>query len=377
VVRDGRSRILTVDDADPSGQPAIACLPLQTNRPYGLIVLEHFRMKGDERDAVKRLLVEAVHRIEQMFEIEQGVESQDILDELTTRIADRASQLQVLPPELRIQPALEFTLQLLAADVTVWIPEGEARPVIAQPQTREAAAVLAEIWDRLEEQAAHVRDNGVAACGAEGMGWEQSGPQGPVPYVGVKAREGNGVLLAYLSPRDPESAGTQIPARVLTEALERVAGIIEAKVPDIGSAETVLPRSIPTHALGSAEISGYIHEQWEHSQQMARSFTLTRFTLLTDPETASQQTPVLRNYLLAEKRTKDVLAEIRDGVFVILSGESDLDADGIGRRLRQGWEELNPEFPVGIESTTCPKDGTEEAPYQAWVADDEQRRKAA
>jgi hypothetical protein len=141
------------------------------------------------------------------------------------RIADKKDELKVLPPSLRAQPALEFGLSILAAEAAIWIEHPGARPVIAQPQTREAARIVADAWDSLETLCAWIRENGSTAWGGEGHGWDPGAPGGPVPYVGVLDERQGGVLLAFF-PSTDSGTFVQLPARILIDALAGISELI-------------------------------------------------------------------------------------------------------------------------------------------------------
>jgi GAF domain-containing protein len=226
VVDRGVFQLLTVADSETGMERAIACLPVRTSRPYGLLVLEHFTYDPESRNEVRELLVSVIEQLEEIFELEQGMESQDILAGLRMRITDKKNELELLPPALRAQSALEFALQVLAAEAAIWLEGPGARPVIAQPQTRQAARILADVWDTLDPLCGWIREHDAATWGGTGPGWEPGAPEGPSPYVGVRDDRGDGVIVIFFSDQDRLGGGVQLPARILIEVLRSVCGLI-------------------------------------------------------------------------------------------------------------------------------------------------------
>ena len=178
------------------------------------------------------LLESVLAQLEELFEVEQGVESQDILAGLRMRIADKRDELEYLPEIVRTQPVLEFALQILAAEAAIWVEHPGARPVIAQPQTRQAARIVADAWDSLDVLSTWVSEQGSVAWGGSGQGWDPGAPGGPAPYVGVRDERGGGVLLVFFSDKADGGPSAQMPARILLEALNSVCEILPLQQPE-------------------------------------------------------------------------------------------------------------------------------------------------
>ena len=224
VVDRGVFQLLAAPDSETGFDRAVACLPVRSSRPYGLLVLEHFKVHPESRTQVRDLLVSVIEQLEEIFEVEQGMESQDILSGLRMRITDKKNELELLPPALRAQSVLEFALTVLAAEAAVWLEGPGGRPVIAQPQTRQAARIVADVWDSLDTLCAWIREYGSAASGGMGPGWDPGAPTGPSPYVGVRDERGNGVIMIFFS--NEERTPIQLPARILVEVSRSLCGLI-------------------------------------------------------------------------------------------------------------------------------------------------------
>jgi hypothetical protein len=236
VVREGRLQLLSVVDQAEAVERLVACLPVKASRPYGLLVLENFAVRSEEKGELRELLASVIELLEEIFEVEQGVESQDVLAGLRMRIADKKNELAVLPPALRAQPALEFGLQILAAEAAMWLERPGARPVIAQPQTRQAARIVADAWDSLDTLCAWIREQGSTAWGGNGHGWDPGAPGGPAPYVGVREERGEGILIAFFSPGE-SGPSAQLPARILTDALAGIFELMPVTEPEAGEGD--------------------------------------------------------------------------------------------------------------------------------------------
>jgi GAF domain-containing protein len=368
VAQSGRPRIFWVEEEGGETVRGLAFLPVATHRPFGLVVLENLCAPLDQQDGMAQLLAGVVHHIEESLEVEQGVGSQDILGELNMRIADRAGQIELLPVDLRTAPWLEFGIQLLAAEAAIWIPEPGGHPTVAQPQTRQAATLLAQAWDHLEELASWTRERDVAACGASGLGWEPQGPPAPSPWIGIKPEGGEAVLLVLFRGDGETGPPAQIPVRVLSEALRRIANHIEHPAPqeqvpaDIGAFEVPM--------LSRDEFLAALHEEWERSLASQTPLSVTRVRL--ERNAADEEVSGLREFLGREKRAADRVAEVSPGTFLILSSDSQDDMEGLRQRLEQGWQELRPDLPLRVESISA-GDVEGENALQGWLLEDVRR----
>jgi hypothetical protein len=355
IARSGKSRLLTVADMDTDTEQAIACLVLKTGRPDALIVLENFTIAAAERDQVQTFLGSFGEQIEDIFAMEQGVESQDILSGFRMRIADRASQLEGLPDKHRIQPTLEFANQVLASEVAYWIPDRGAKATIAQPQTRLAARIVADSWDVLADICDWVRDNGSAV-------WTPTlrdavSPPAPAPYVGVRERNGSGVLLVMYSPDEKGGPSDQLPQHLLTEIL---LGICDVLRTDVHAARSLERNPNPAKdepskgawtdkILTRRELEQRVHEEQVRTQRSGQSFSLVRFGYIQDADASDADLEFLAEFLFRNKRAVDFVGEVVPGAFIILSPNTEPEAEGLRTRFEKCWERQNPPHYLNIE----------------------------
>jgi hypothetical protein len=345
VLKSGKSRLVAIPDEDGL-ELGTAYLTINANRPHGLLVLESFPIKTEEKASVEELLNTVVCQVEDIFEVEQGVQTQDILSEVRIRITDRLSSLNHLPAETRTQPALDMVIQELNGKAAIWIPGPGERPVTAQPHDKDSAKILADAWDTLEEMSSWIREIGSGASGATGSGWDSSGPQGPAPYAGAKDPGSDGVLLVFFAPDEDGKASSRLPARVLSEALFGVCGIIQQN----GQEGTPASSAAVTHdsdsLLTSEELEDRIREEVERTQRTGLTFALTRFKLESDTE---DQIHFLRHFMLTSKRSVDVVAEFEDGTFVLLSPDTSPSDERLRQRFRELWQERGSESGLSVD----------------------------
>jgi GAF domain-containing protein len=240
VVDRGVFQLLTAPDPETGVDRAVACLPVRTVRPYGLLVLEHFKVEPEAKSHLRDLLVSVIEQLEDIFEVEQGVESQDVLAGLRMRINDKKNELELLPAALRAQSVLEFALAVLAAEAAVWLEGPGGRPVIAQPQTRQAARIVADVWDSLDTLCGWIREYGSVASGGTGPGWDPGAPAGPSSYIGVRDERGNGVIVIFFNDEERLGASIQLPARILIETLRSLCALIPVESETVYDNESTL-----------------------------------------------------------------------------------------------------------------------------------------
>ena len=72
---------------------------------------------------------------------EEGIASQELLAELHMRVSDQESLLAGLPSTDRILTLLTFTLDILAAEFAIWIPNSKQDPITTPPTTSGAARI--------------------------------------------------------------------------------------------------------------------------------------------------------------------------------------------------------------------------------------------
>jgi hypothetical protein len=358
LVRKGSSRLVTIPDTDSKDEQGVAYLIVNTNRPYGLMILENFPVKAEEKKDLETMLTTVVEQVEDIFEVEQGVATQDILSQIRLRITERAREFSSLPAELRTQPALEMAIDELAGEVAMWIPGAGQRPVITQPQGRQAAKILADVWDTLDEMSQWIRSKGSGACGATGTGWDAKGPEGPSPYVGVKEPDGDGVLLLFFARIEDSKTTMRLPVRVLSEALLNICQIIHSEDEDTGSMSSNGDDQDIDQLLTEEQLESRIQDETIRSQRSGMRFALTRFSL----EGGLEDRARLRLVLINNKRNVDVIAEMDDGSFVLLSPDtSSAESHGIQNRFAERWEEQGTEAPLSIEPYQPSARGGEES----------------
>jgi hypothetical protein len=344
---------MTVGDPGSEQEQAVACLTLKTGRPDALIVLENFSISSGDRNRVQAFLESFVEQVEDIFAMEQGVETQDILSGFRMRIADRASQLEGLPDQHRIQPTLEFANTVLASEVAYWIPERGARAFIAQPQTQQAARIVADAWDVLAGICEWVRENGSAV-------WSPSmddspAPPAPAPYVGVRERNGNGVLLVMYSPDEKGGPSDQLPQHLLTEILLGICDVLRWDVNAARSLERNPSREAASGGvwtdkiLTRRELEQRVHEEQARTQRSGQSFSLVRFGFIQDADVTEKDLEFLAEFLFRNKRAVDFVGEVGAGAFIILSPNTDPEAEGLRSRFEKCWERQNPPHYLAIE----------------------------
>lgn len=353
IVRAGKSRIMTVGDPGSDREQALGCMVLKTARPDALVVLENFSIPSGDGDRALAFLSSFAEQVEDIFAMEQGVESQDILSGFRMRIADRASQLEDLPDQHRIQPTLEFANQVLASEVAYWIPDKGGKATIAQPQTREAARLVADAWDALGDICDWVREHGSAV-------WTPTmtdavSPAAPAPYVGVRERNGNGVLIVLYSPNEKGGPSDQLPEHLLTEILLGICDVLRKDVHAARSQERNPDTDEPPKGewtdkiLTRRELEQRVHEEQVRTQRSGQAFSLVRFGFIQDAEVDEADVEFLAEFLFRTKRAVDFVGEVGPGAFVILSPNTDPDAKGLRDRFAKSWERQNPSHYLNIE----------------------------
>lgn len=355
-LKSGATRMFLARETESSNHRGIVCINIRTTRPYGLLVLENVYLEEGDDVRLTRLLDGIVSQLVEIFELEQGVTTQDILSGLRMRIADQASRLDILPPELRIQPALELAIELLAAEVAFWIPGAGEHPVIAQPRTQRAAKILAEAWERFEGIGDWVRENEAGQY----IGGENGGtgaPEGPAPYIAVKSQKNDAVLLLMYDSEENAGPFSQLPFHLLTEVLYTICEVIERegqgkeKEPEEESRELGPPDGV--RVLTRDQLKRRIQEEQMRSSRTGLPFSLTRVEYLQG-EVPEKDQAFLAKFLLTNKRKTDFVGEVDTAVFVVLSPDTDPDADGLGYRLRECWREQGSKTELSIERCYLP-----------------------
>jgi GAF domain-containing protein len=377
-VRQGTPHLLGVAENGQDARAALICLPIQSSRPHALVVLENLPLAGSSSEKVMALLNRVVDRVQEVIGVEEGADAQELLYQLEMRVSDQVPQLLPLPPVQRTRAALELAVQLLAGEAAIWVPPHGARPVTSEPHTSRASGLLADARASLDLLSELVQDRGAVAGGSDAAGWDAKAPRGPAPYVGVSTGSEEGVLLLFFSPDETVGSPAQVPAQVLLRVLVKISEICSSRFSEKVAASASPPRkpmvANPRSALGPKDMEALIHQEWLRSRRYGHAFALTRFRLQPGGE---GDPAVLRDFILREKRDVDFMAEVRPGVFVILSPEVDQNPDGLMRRLSDTWRRRAGSAPLEAEQRIFPRDGHAAMLYKAWVRGEGSASRAA
>ena len=226
VVRHGKLQIAELEDPDSGSRIANVYLPIRASHPHALLVLEAVPAGPNLREEMVPLLRDVLDQIGEFLSVEEGVDAQELLNQLNLRVTDQSEVLKSLPPTQRRRAILEFTVELLAAEAAMWIPEGSGRAVSTRPGTRSTSEILAAARSDLEVLTDWIRSKGAVAGGAVAPGWDSRAPRGPAPYVGVAHPDGDGVAIVFFSPEEEAGSPAQVPPHVLFEVLLHVVGFM-------------------------------------------------------------------------------------------------------------------------------------------------------
>jgi hypothetical protein len=186
---------------------ALICIPIQTQEPRALIVLENVPVPAESEEDIFRLLREVVMHTEELISTEEGVVAQELLYQLKMRVTDQIPQLVALPPVQRAHAALELALQNLAAEVAIWIPRSGGRPISTEPRSPRAIAILGQVRWSLDRIVQWVNENGSTSVGIGAEPDDAAAPVGPVPYIGVTSPDNEGVLVAFFPDEGDRISG--------------------------------------------------------------------------------------------------------------------------------------------------------------------------
>lgn len=342
----GEPMLSSFPDASGEREHAVAYLPIQVNGPYGILVLENFVVEPGKKLEIRDILGSVVEQLEDIYQVEQSVTSHDIASGIQLRITDRTASLDVLPEELRTQPALEIVVQELGAEAAIWLPAPDAVPVITQPRTREGARIVADAWDHLAEYGDWIRERGTAAVGRSGSGWQTDGPQGPAPYVGVKDETESGVILVFFAASGSGSPEPSLPAAVLTGALLGVCRQLHAQP---RPRPVTVANAEDTEVLDAEALTARIQEEIHRSGRSGLPFAVTRFSYADTEGVSMEDQAFLRHFLITHKRGADTLAEL-DGSFILLSPATDPLRDRIRARFLDTWGREGSQLALSVEN---------------------------
>jgi hypothetical protein len=379
VMRHQQPRVLEAFDEKSSERVGIVCYPISTSRPHSLIVLENVPLNDLPKEELLEMLKDILGQVEEMISIEENFALQELNSELQMRIADQTGQLENLPSDQRIPSLLEFTVTLVAAEVAVWIPGDNQQPVMTRAQSRQAT--LIESWGDFQELAQWTREKGAEAEGVVARWWDPGAPAGPAPYVGVPAPAGEGVLLVFFPPEEEAGATNQIPAhllwRVLTQLIEAITH--EQDVAKMEGVETLEPESEPDpgQVLGAGAFWKLVRRERQRSQSSEQLFSLTRFELLGESVDEHPRSRTLLDFLLRLKDDRDLLSEIKPGIFVILSPGIGDYSEVTSQLLAERWRAEQPRLRLLTDHHVFPEDGDANALLNVWLGWDKQTSEAA
>ncbi len=356
---------------------ALICIPIQTEEPRALIVLENVPVPAESEEDIFRLLREVVTHTDELIATEEGVVAQELLYQLKMRVTDQIPQLVALPPVQRAHAALELALQNLAAEVAIWIPHNGGRPISTEPRSPRAIAILGQLRWSLDRIVQWVNENGSTSIGIGAEPDDAAAPVGPVPYIGVMSPDNEGVLVAFFPPDEVTGAPAQVPVHVLLEVGHHISELCSPRFAEEAHAALALP-SLAPQPEAVFDLRGFrllTRQEWLRSRRYGHEFALTRFRL--DEAFAGETQSVLREFLLARKRDVDLITEPEACTCFVLSPEVDQNPEGIRDRMLREWSEAYPQLPIEVDQRVFPRDGHDESIYLEWAEEPSGSRRAA
>ncbi len=356
---------------------ALICIPIQTQEPRALIVLENVPVPAESEEDIFRLLREVVTHTEELIATEEGVVAQELLYQLKMRVTDQIPQLAALPPVQRTHAALELALQNLAAEVAIWIPRNGGRPISTEPRSPRAIAILGQVRWSLDRIVQWVNESGSTSVGIGAEPDDAAAPVGPAPYIGVISPDNEGVLVAFFPPDEVTGSPAQVPVHVLLEVGHHISELCSPRfAEDAQSMPALLPTAPQPEAV--FDLRGFrllTRQEWLRSRRYGHEFALTRFRLAA--ETNDEDQTALREFLLARKRDVDLITEPEAGTCFVLSPEVDQNPEGIRDRMLREWSEAYPQVPLEADQRVFPRDGHDESIYLEWAEEPSGSQRAA
>jgi hypothetical protein len=222
VLDHGRPQILEIADQVTGDRTAVVYLPIRSLRLPILIVLENVRCNDDGMRQRLEDLADITRIIEDMMTVEEGVSDRDFVSEIEMRIADETESLEGLTRDKRIEKVLNLAMELLAADVAVWVPDREADPVAAPSDGDVTDLTNTIAMSHAKNLAAWVREYGPARGTPDGGSSTDGAPPCPLRYVGTQTADGSGVLLVFFSPYEDLGTFNQIRPHALFQVVDRL-----------------------------------------------------------------------------------------------------------------------------------------------------------
>ncbi len=357
---------------------ALICIPIQTQEPRALIVLENVPVPAESEEDIFRLLREVVMHTEELIATEEGVVAQELLYQLKMRVTDQIPQLVALPPVQRARAALELALQNLAAEVAVWIPRDGGRPISTEPRSPRAITILGQLRWSLDRIVQWVNENGSTSVGIGAEPDDAAAPVGPAPYIGVVSPDNEGVLVAFFPPDEVTGSPAQVPVHVLIEVGNHISELCSPRFATEAQAALALPSMLAPQPEAVFDLRSFrllTRQEWLRSRRYGHEFALTRFHLAAEP--AGGEQTALREFLLARKRDVDLITEPEAGTCFVLSPEVDQNPEGIRDRMLREWNEAYPQLPIEAEQRVFPRDGHDDSIYLEWAEEASDSQRAA
>ena len=236
VSRHGSIQHFELVDERTGHKTATVYMPVRTAHPHAVLVLENLPTDSQPLPELLALFKDVLQQITEFISVEEGVDAQELLNQLNLRVADQRAEFMALPMSQRARAILEFTTQLLAAESALWVPES-GRPVSTRPKDRRAAELLERAREDSDTLVSWIESKGAAAGGAVAPGWDSRAPRGPAPWIGVAHPRGEGALLVFFSPSEETGSPAQVPPHVLFEVLLHVVGLIPEALNTDGEAD--------------------------------------------------------------------------------------------------------------------------------------------
>lgn len=375
-MRKAKPQIFVAVGPSSKERVSIVCIPIQSSRPQGLLVMERVTIQEGSGEAVMKLLNDIARQMEELIHVEEGVTAQNLVTELEMRIADQKVHLDRLTPVLRTRSILEFAVEMVAAEAGIWMPNKEAQPVITHPQNPHAARVLATAWEHFEQLATMARKEEAIEGGPQ----EAGAMHFPVPYIGVSDESAESVILLFFSPDEAVGSASQVPGQIVWRVLARLRELFP-KQPQAEPAQSVDPVKVTvpdtSSILEPSLLFDLIRQEHSRSHRYRHSYSLTRFQLPTTGIDQDASRAMLSAFLLEKKRKVDFLCETSPGTFVLLSPESEKGKEKIPQRFRESWEREYKEVSLMTEQRTFPDDGRDADAYVLWVEEAQRTDEAA
>ena len=372
VMRQGYPVILEPRDETNAGKAATICYPIRCSNLHSIIVLENISIETAQ-EQVLLTLQEVIGQLESMISIEENLAVQELVSELHMRIADLESQLDKRSPPERAQALLALALDLVAAELAIWIPNDGNGPSMTPSQTPDAVRI--QRWatpGRLENLANWARVNGASAQGVVARSWDGDAPEGPAPYVAIPDQDGRGVLLVFFAPAEVAETSRQVPSHVVWQVLSRVCSlIVDGRKENAARSD---PADMPVRE-GNRVFSFPVFSELVHKESIrlrsGHICSMIRVQLAEKDRELDRRSEILFELLLQATRQVDIISQIKPGVFVVLCPETGTyPANVILESLTARWQSEHPDIQLGAELLHFPGAGELEAIYRAWVAVD-------